>query len=161
MQPVLVEVEVTVKVKVPVTVGVPERTPADESDIRSASCRSSSSYVYGLVPPLAVSGCAEGGALLPVGQRRWVHRDRWAASEHHLVDLERIFRCRVARAGRDHQHVSRLVRGIDVRPTWLSIGRRIVVFAGPKSGQERIAQGVVIVRVGLRFRSRPTCHCPP
>ncbi len=54
MQPVAVEVAVTVKVNVPVTVGVPDRTPEDESETPLGRLPLVFENVYGLVLPLAV-----------------------------------------------------------------------------------------------------------
>ena len=46
-----------------------------------------------------------------------------------------------------------LVRCVDVRPAWLPVGRRVVIFTRSQAAQERIAQRIVIARV--RLRSNP------
>jgi hypothetical protein len=62
---VLVDVLVTAKVRVPVTFGVPERTPAEESDIPLNRLPLAFAKVYWLVLPLAVSVALEAVLFFP------------------------------------------------------------------------------------------------
>ncbi len=55
VQPVAFDVAVTVKVNVPVTVGVPDRTPEDESEVPLGKLPLVLVNVYGLVLPVAVN----------------------------------------------------------------------------------------------------------
>ena len=122
---------VTVKVKVPVTVGVPERTPPDESEIPLGKLPLVFANVYGLVlPPPHICVCQR----CSFARLSALTDDRYsrAASEHDLVDLEGILRCRVARAGRNHQDVAGLIGRINIGLARLSAGCGIISSRAPR-----------------------------